>query len=86
MRRSSVVLTFRATENIFTGTEIQDSFPLVVGFVPVISSKKQKLCSWRRCSIVLSFRATGISLTGTRTQDTFYGVLTFLKSLSGLKE
>jgi hypothetical protein len=36
-----IVLSFRATEIIFTGTRTQDSFAGVVAFVSVISSLKQ---------------------------------------------
>jgi hypothetical protein len=39
--RSSIVLSYQATETTFTGTRTQDTFSGVLPFVPVISQPKQ---------------------------------------------
>lgn len=49
---SSIVLSLRATENTFAGTETKEFFG-VVAFDLVISSSKQ-FCSWRLSSAVHS--------------------------------
>jgi hypothetical protein len=52
------MLSYLATETIFTGNRTQDSFFWgggILAFVSVIPSSKKKLSSWLRSSIVLSF-------------------------------
>jgi hypothetical protein len=83
-QRFGYLLIFRATETIFTGTRTQDIFFVVVAFVPVISSPKQTIWSWRRSYIVLSFRTTKTTLPGLESR-TLLRLFTFLKYLSPFK-
>jgi hypothetical protein len=70
-RRSSVVLSFRATGKIFAGNRTQDSFLGSWSFFLYFSLWNKQLWSWRRSSIVLSFRTKRTALTGNWTHDIF---------------
>jgi hypothetical protein len=76
--RSSIVLSFRATENIFIGTQTKkSSFFAAVAFVPVISSPKQTTLILVPFFYRARFPRYKIIFTETRTGNNFRSVLTF---------